>query len=230
MLNTYLQRTRLLLNDPTFAKFNDFDLVTWINIGRGQVAGEGECVRIYGILNLVASVRSYSFSAITYGAVQGISGTNNIRQLWYEIPGTAGQVLVTPREFEWFGLYNLNNPVPSSGQPTTWAQQGQGQNGTLFVDPLPDLPYVCLLDVVAAPTPLATDTDVEAIPPLWQDAVPYFAAYLALLTARDGDGANKMMELYSLFVGRARTAATPSVLPGQYSQTADPASAQRFQK
>ena len=34
---------RLMLNDQTFAKVNDFDLRDWINIARNQVAGETEC-------------------------------------------------------------------------------------------------------------------------------------------------------------------------------------------
>jgi hypothetical protein len=65
------------------------------------------------------------------------------------------------------------------------------------------------------------DTTVEAIPELWADAIPYFAAYLALLSAqsaqRQGD-ANRMFERYTEFVNRARAASTPSILPGNYKQ------------
>lgn len=217
-LNFYLQTTRRLLNDVVFAQFNDFDLVDWVNIARQQIAGEGECVRLLGALNLVVGQRIYPFSAITFGAAAGIGAVNNVRQLFYTVFGTNGYVYVNPREFEWFGLYNLNVSVPTSGFPVDWAQLGQGQNGTLFIDPLPDNTYVCALDLAAAPLALTNDTDIEAIPLLWQHAVPYFAAYMALLTKGSADAAQAMYQQFEMYMSRARGAATPSVLPHQYPQ------------
>jgi hypothetical protein len=63
------------------------------------------------------------------------------------------------------------------------------------------------------------DTTAEAIPYLWTDAVPYFAAYLALLSSQTGArtaDADKMMQRYTEFVERAKRAATGDVLPWQY--------------
>jgi hypothetical protein len=75
---------------------------------------------------------------------------------------------------------------------------------------------------------LTDDTTAEAIPYLWTDAVPYYAAYFALLTAKQSDPAAEMMKLYQMFVQRARAASTPSVLPGIYQQQGDPFMANRL--
>ncbi len=229
MLTSYLQTTRRILKDVTFTKFIDGDLEDWINIGRGQLAGESECVRVYGALTLAPPAQQYSFSSITLPAgTVGVKGVLNVRMITYTIPGTdpLGAVLVTPREWEFFNTFVLAQGVPIAGPPDTWAQFGQGANGSIFVN-APDLPYVLNLDTVVLPSDLHNDTDVEAIPPLWTDAVPYYAAYLAMLTNHE-EGADNMLKLYELFTSRARQFATPSVLSGQYSQAPDPMMASRL--
>jgi hypothetical protein len=198
----------------------------FINTARGQVAAEGECVRVYGSLTLTVGQRSYTFAGINVSSVPGVSGVNNLRTLWYLT--ASGQVWVPTREFEWFGLYNLNNPVPGSGAPKVWAQLGQGQAGTIFIDPLPDLAYVCPVDLVGVPVPLVDDSTVEAIPALWTDAVPFYAAWLAFKNLLRFADAEAVMTNYKDLVGRARAAATPSILPGQNPQAIDPVAMNRL--
>jgi hypothetical protein len=116
--------------------------------------------------------------------------------------------------------------VPTSGQPVTWSQLGQGTSGTFYLDPIPDTIYPLFCDVVGYPSALVLDTDPEAIPYLWTDAVPYFAAYLAYLSAqapaRQNDAA-RMFEFYTEFIDRARRASTPDVNSTMYPQQHDPA-------
>ncbi|MDE2105452.1 MAG: hypothetical protein KGL39_49955, partial [Patescibacteria group bacterium] len=146
----------------------------------------------------------------------------------------SGFTWVRPRPFEWFTFYRLNNPVPQQGAPNEWSQYGQGSapqpslqtsGGSIYVDPVPDAAYSLQLDCACYPITLALDTDPEAIPYLWTDAVAYFAAYLALLSAqaqaRQAD-ANRMYERYVEFVNRARRFSTSSVLPGIYPQNPSP--------
>ncbi len=225
MLTSYQQRARLILSDPAFARFNDFDLRDFCNTARGQIAGEAECVRVYGSVSLVPNQRSYPFGSFTLPGA-GVAAVNTLRTLWYNV--ASGQIWVQTREWEWFSLYYLNNPVPGTGPPAVWSQLGQGQFGTVFVDPVPDLPYICPLDLACAPAALNTDADPEAIPPLWQDAVPYFAAYLAALTIGDKDKSDHFMSLYQMFMERARAAATSSILPGQAAQGPDPVALNRL--
>ncbi len=216
MLTQYLQITRRLLADQTVARFNEYDLKDWVNIGRGQVAGESECIRVRGSLPLVSGTQEYAFSAITFPAgTTGVQGTLNVRQLTFTLPGATGETWVTPREWEWFQFFVLAQPVPTPWSPYVWAQFGQGANGTIWLNSL-DSNYTANLDCVCYPVDLDDDSTAEAIPKLWTDAVPYFAAYLAYATVQQQDAATAMMQLYQQFVQRGRAFATPSVLPHQY--------------
>ena len=225
VLTAYQTATAQLLQNPSAptSLYPTASLTSWINTARGQLAGEAECIRTIGTLSLTSGVQVYPFSSITFSgssSTTGIQGPLNVRTIWRT--SGSGKVWIRPRSFEWFSLYELNNAAPTEGPPTIWSQLGQGVNGTIYVSPVPDQSYTLTMDVPCYPIALVDDTTVEAIPYLWTDAVPFFAAYYALLaaqsTARQGD-ADKMMQRYMQFVQRARAAATPSVLSGQYPQT-----------
>jgi hypothetical protein len=157
-----------------------------------------------------------------------------------------GQKFLTPHQWEWFDLYHMNNPVPVNATPTDWAQYGQGSSGqgsitgigggsmgsgSFYLDPPPDIVYTLNLDCVCYPIALAADSDVEAIPYLFTDAVPFFAAYYALLTsqtnARMAD-AERMFNYYQTFLQRARQSSNPSVNRTIYQQADDPARIAKF--
>jgi hypothetical protein len=236
MLNTYLTRTRQLLQNPSSAStqlYADADLTGWINIARGQLAGEAECIRVLGTISTVIGQRPYNFSGINTGVVAttGVQGVIHVRSLRYNV--ASGSQWVAPRPWEWFEFFYLNNPVPTPGPPFNWSQYAQGSapppsasgaSGSFYLDPPPDLVYALNCDCVCYPQALAVDGDVEAIPYLWTDAVPYFAAYLALLSsqtnARVAD-AERMFSYYQVFTNRARQFSNPSVLRGIYQQSVD---------
>lgn len=222
MLTSYLNATGLLLQNPVAPTplYSTANLTTFINTARSQLAGETECIRVMGYLPLVAGVQIYPFSNIVTGVLtMGVQGVLNVRNAWRSV--ASGQVWIRPRPFEWMSLYGLNNAVPEQGPPTEWAQYAQGVTGSIYVTPVPDTAYQLNLDMVCYPIPLVDDTTVEAIPYLWTDAVPFFAAFYALMsaqsTSRDAD-ADKMFQRYQLFAQRARQASTPSVLSGMYPQ------------
>jgi hypothetical protein len=185
----------------------------------------------------VIGQRNYNFSSITLGA-SGVQGVLHVRRLMYNV--ASGQKFITPHQWEWFDLYHMNNPVPVNGPPANWAQYGQGgsgqgsitgigsgtmDSGSFYLDPLPDLVYTLNCDCVCYPIALASDTDVEAIPYLFTDAVPFFAAYYALLTAQMNArlaDAERMFNYYQTFLQRARQASNPSVNRTIYQQADDP--------
>lgn len=228
-LFAYRQQVQRLLNDVAVARFNPTDLDIYINSARGQLAGEAECVRVYATLPTAAGQRQYPFSSIAFPVgTQGVQGVINVRMMTYSVPGSEGQAMVTPREWEFFNTYVLatmplvdgsGNPI--GGAPEMWAQFGQGANGTLFIN-RPDIIYTLNLDTVCYPVQLTTDATPEAVPYLWTDAIPYYAAYLALLAVQEDEKAAGMLKLYQGFAARARQIATPSVLPHQYEQAPDP--------
>ena len=219
------------------------DLTTWINTARGQVAGEAECCRLIAPISTVIGKRNYNFSDINIGtpSATGIQGVIHVRRITYNVG--AGQKMIWSRGWEYFDLFFLNNPVPQNGPPSEWSQYFQGASGQaiggaagvatggFYLDPPPDLIYTLNCDCVCYPLALAADSDPEVIPYLWTDAVPYFSAYLALLSAqtsaRQAD-AERMFGYYTTFVERARRFSNPSVLRGQYQQSPDPTKANKL--
>ncbi len=233
MLTQYLTQTASLLQNPAAPTplYSTPSLTGYINTARGQLAGEAKCIRAMGTLMLTVGVSSYAFSSVTIpsATANGITGVIEIETLWYQVG--SGQKWVRPRPWPWFARYELSNPVPGSGPPAVWAQFGQGAaaqtspnpvgGGSLYLAPLPDIAYTVPVDAVCYPIPLVDDTTPEALPYLWTDAVPYFSAYLALMSAQTGartEQALGMFKLYEEFVDRARRASTPMVLPGIYPQ------------
>ncbi len=216
------------------------DLTSWINIARGQLAGETESIRVIGTIQTAIGIRNYSFSSVNIGvpATTGAQGIIHVRRISYNV--ASGQKWMAARGWEYFDQYFLNNPVPQNGPPSEWSQYGQGSSGqgsitgigggtmssgSFYLDPPPDFIYTLNCDCVCYPQALAADTDVEAVPYIFTDAVPYFAAYLALLSsqtsARQAD-AERMFGYYQTFVQRARHFSNPSVNRGMYQQEPDP--------
>lgn len=236
MLTNYETDTANLLQKPGASTplYNTTSVDRWINIARGQLAGEYECIRYSGTISTVANQREYNFSGINTGvsATNGISGVLHVRAMRVGI-GT-GSKWLSPRPSSWFEIYALNNPNPQTGLPTTWSQFGQGgapggsgsgATGTFLLDPVPDAVYTLTCSCICFPIALVDDTTVEAIPYQWIDAVPFFAAYYALLSAqasaRQGEAA-RMFEMYKMFGERARVQSNPDVNRWQSLQAADP--------
>ena len=248
MLSAYLTNVQNLLQSPgaPASLYSTSNLTLWINQARGQVAGESRGIRAIGTVSTVIGQRPYAFSSISTGTVAttGIQGVINVRRIMYNV--ASGQKWIKGKSWEWFDFQRLNNPVPQSGPPTEWAQYAQGSagqgsitgvgtgtlsSGSFYVDPIPDLVYTLNCDCVCYPQALAMDTDVEALPYLWTDAVPYFAAYLALMSAQTGQRvqeAEQMFQLYQTFVQRARDFANPDLNAFAFEQSADPTMANRF--
>ena len=246
MLNAYLTATNQLLQNPPSAAvplYSTADVTSYINKARQQLAGDSECVRAIGTLTLTADQRTYPFSSITIAnaATLGIAGIFNARIVMCVVGAetddvNAGQIWVRPRPWPWFVQYRLNNAAPPSARPNEWTQYGQGSTGSLYLDPIPDtLPggtsYTLNIDCVCLPALLAVDTDPEAIPYPFTDAVPFFAAYYAMLSAqsaaRQAD-ADRMFARYEEFRNRARKMSNPTVLPYIYEQSGNPVRANQL--
>lgn len=241
MLTAYLKQTRRLLQLPgtqSTSLYTDADLTDFINIARGQVAGEGECIRVQGTIPTVINQQPYRFQDANVGvpATTGVQAIINIRSVHY-VAGS-GALWIPPRPWSWFSLYEQNNAVPKPGPPRTWAQFGQGaapsgvantsvNGGSFYISPPPDDVYQLNLNAVCYPIPLAADGDVEALPYFWTDAVPFFAAYFALMSAqtnaRMADAAQMYKGHYEEFMDRARKQSNSSTGRWQYDQAGDPA-------
>ena len=222
MLVAYQQRTRLLLSDEMFKWLRDGDLTAYINEARNQIAGESECLADFSSLTVAPPNQRYQFSAITISTANrtaGFSQIINVRMANFNV--ASGAKLVYPKSWQWFQLYYLDQPVPSAGEPVLFAQQGQGTAGTLWIN-LPDTNYTLNLDAVCLPVPLVNDTTPEAIPLLWQIPVPFYAAWIAMMTRPvPSSNPNDMFDRYQQMMARARAAAISAVLPHIQSQGED---------
>jgi hypothetical protein len=241
VLTAYETNTQNLLQKPGASTplYDVTSIDRWINIARGQLAGEAECIRAIGTISTVVGQSAYNFASINIGvsATTGRQGVINVRRISYGV--ASGQRWVPGFAWEWFDYYHLNNPVPPGSYPQAWSQFAQGaapgstgsaQGGSFYIN-VPDAIYTLYCDCVCYPIALVDDTTVEAIPYLWTDAVPYFAAYYALLSAQSGirtQEAKGMMELYKQFLERARRASNASVNRWQYEQSQDPAQLAKF--
>jgi hypothetical protein len=244
VLNYYLSQTRALIQLPGSAStglVTDAQLTTWINMARGQIAGEGKCIRVQGTIPTVAGQQAYSLGNINTGVAgtNGVQGVINIQSLSYSVG--AGSLWLTPRPWPWFSLYNQNSAVPQSGPPKEWSQYSQGtapapgsttgtasaNGGSFYVSPLPDQVYTLNCNTICYPIPLAADSDPEALPYFWTDAVPFFAAYWYLMSAqtnaRMADAANMYKGHYGEFMDRARKQSNAGVDNWLYQDAGDPA-------
>lgn len=227
-LHAYRQQVQRLLHDTAQVRQNIGDIDIYINQARVQIALSSESIRQPAELALVAGQQSYAFSSMTFVAAPtitvGLAGVANVRGARFQIPG-AGQRRLQTRAWERFSLFYLSVSVPQTGVPTIWARLQPGLNGTIWVAPIPDGPYTLSIDAVAYPLALAVDTDAEALPQPWTDAVPFLAAYFALLSVQENEAATAMFTQYQVWETRGTQLTTPSRLPANYPGGAGAAAA-----
>jgi hypothetical protein len=73
--------------------------------------------------------------------------------------------------------------------PTFGAQFGQGTSGSFYLYPPPSQAYQMEWDCQCLPQDLLDDQSVEAIPDPWTDAVPFYAAHLAMIELQNWNSA-----------------------------------------
>jgi hypothetical protein len=222
LLSQYLTITQSLIQTPASpVPLLTTDLLTlYINIARGQVAGQGECIPAFASLTVTNSDFGYAFSALTFAESDMIAGALSISKINYFTAAGAWK-RVTSRDWPWFNDYVVAASPPVSGPPSVWSQYRQGAQGIFYINPL-DTSYDLMIDTIAYPVDLVDDTTVDAIPYLWTDAVPFYAAYYAYMAMQRQADADHMFQRFQELMGRARMAVTPSVLPTSYPQGPDP--------
>ena len=226
MLNQYLTQTTQLLQNPaaTTSLYSTADLTSYINRARLQLAGETESTRALCALTLAAGTQAYPFASVTLPT--GAAGVFNVRGVTINL-GDGGQ-WCAPYPFPYFQLYYLGTPVPCSGIPKQYSQFAQGELGSLYFAPVPNAAYTAECDCVVVPSALVDDTTVELLPYPYTEAVPFYAAYLAFLSAQRQADAERMWKEYQKFAGRGRALSNGSVLPQQYPQSQDRVMANRL--
>jgi hypothetical protein len=110
--------------------------------------------------------------------------------------------------------------------PFWWTQYGQGTNGTFYIYPIPDQEYPIELDTLLLPAPLVDDSSVELIPKPWDAAIPFYAAYLALLSTNEPQRVALAFKyfndvnggLFNFYMRRARAFSAPFKVSSWYGR------------
>lgn len=211
MLTAYQTQFQNLIQAPSspLPLISSAQATTYINAAREQVASDGECIRAPGSLVLTPGLQYAGFSLISPATAfaAGIGGAMSIRFAFI----ADGGPMLDIRSWEWFSAYYLQDAT--TGLPARVAQQGQGALGVLFFSPIPSLAYGIVVDAAWLPIPLVDDSTFEAIPYPWTDAVPFWAAWLGLMSLQRQADADMAMARYKELMARGRRDSTPSVLP-----------------
>lgn len=312
MLNKYLQFTQRLIGDPRGEEFNVFDLIDYINQARGQVAAQGECMRLLtpitsgvrsvegitpgagytdvptvtvsvpdlpGVTAIVQAILSgtqiVGYAVIDQGsgylfpptitvsgggavldaeAIAHLGYVNNavLDKAVYEFrdvpvstlqPGYGSILAVRSVAIIWDNVRYVGNYLSfskmqalvrsyTSGNflytPFWFSQFGQGDAGSLYLYPEPDQTYPVEWDCLCLPKDLVSDQDYEAIPRPWTDAVPYYAAWLALSSTADPArigladrywNPSKNTGIFQAMMVRARAFSMPSKVSSWYGRS-----------
>lgn len=229
LLSQYLALTRSLIQTPQspIPLIPDALLTQDINLARRQIAAQAECIPAQGTLAVDPSSQQYPFSAITFPAASGIAAAINVRTMTWGMAGLPGRKPMFVYNWPRFNSFILAQPVPASGQPRYWAEYGTGTSGSVYVNQL-DGSYTLHIDAIGLPVALADDSTPDAIPALWEDAVPFYAAFYAFMQLQRQADADLMLQRFQALMGRAQGGATPSVQSGAFPGGGDPVAANRL--
>ena len=171
---------------------------------------------VINCLNTVASQEIYTFAAANAFA-QLTSGVDSVLFV-QSIAVSWGALKPTLQQWNWDDLQARVRAYPIvSGQPAMFAQFGQGENGSVYIQPVPTQALPMEWNCVCTPIDLVDDATAEAIPFPWVNCVPYYAAYLAFMNGRRPIEAQNMLKLYDDNMKRARTVSESTYIPDYYA-------------
>ncbi len=184
----------------------------------GAGSGATFSVSVQGVNNTVAGQEVYSFASRNTAA-QLTSGANQILGVMSVSACWGGNMRPMLRRLTWtdFQAWLRSYSTGLQSFPSVWSQYGQGVNGSVYLYPIPSQALPMDWDTFCSVAALAQDTDPEAIPYPWTDAIPYYAAYLAYDNSQRKTDAGRMFSDYELFMKRARALSEPGFIPDPYS-------------
>lgn len=163
----------------------------------------------------------YSFTSLNTFVQQtpGVSSIQGILSIAV-MQGSPGAFKPTLFYYPWGALqaYCRSYSAQVTNYPDRWSQYGQGVGGSFFLYPIPSGQYPMDIDCYCLPVPLVSNATVEALPYPWTDAVPYYAAYLALLNSQRKEDAMAMLNDYKMKVSEGGGFSRPMVIPSYYGR------------
>ena len=203
--------------------------VTLLSTGAGYfsttalISGNGTGAKLLavvsGINQTVINQETYPFSGVnplvnTSGAgINSVYMVRSISMIW----GTFRYTLMH-YSFSKYQAFARTYTAGYTYIPSVFCQFQQGVNGSVMVYPIPNQAYQMEWDCCCLPNDLATDTDPEAIPYPWTDAVRFLAAYYAFSGAQRFTDADRMWQEYEKYMKRARQMSQPMGTVNRYGR------------
>lgn len=174
-LQTYIGQCQNFLHDPNANMYPITELIGYINLARNRIAQDSKCLRqLATSVPLIAGTELYQVQATlalaTPPMTQTVVDILGITLYW----GTE-RVKMQYRSFTEFDA-TIRMWQTYQQRPVIFTRMGAL---AVYVGPVPDQAYVTDWDVAILPVALVSTTDVEVIPPPFQDPVPFYACYLA---------------------------------------------------
>ena len=224
MLNQYTEEVQELLNDTGGQFFKLSTLTRFVNKSRRRISAVSGCIRAMPPGTQTHPQQEvYPFSdwiSLIQGIVPGVESILACRSLAVAI-GPQGwkpqwrRIVWTDFQAR-FRIYNKTFYGVIS-EPGWWCQYGAGPNGAIYVAPIPAQACPMEVDLTLIPAPLLNDDDPEPIPYPWADAVPYWAATLALLAQQRREDAQAMAVLFNADLPMCASVVCPQLIQSSYS-------------
>lgn len=133
----------------------------------------------------------------------GVKDVINVQQVsvnW----GSYGSNLYTLIYKDWMWYQAFARQYPNvSGNPSYWTRFENKQNA-IYLRYIPSQAFPMQWTTVCSVVNLTDDTTAEAIPYSYTDAIPYFAAYLAMMSSQRKEDAQNMLQIYNMFAATGR--------------------------
>jgi len=223
MLATYIADTQNLLNDANSQFFAVTTLTNYINRARRKIAAASGCVRVMIHAKTQANQEVYSFADWKAVAQMspGVEYILAVRTLAIAIgPGSGAwkptwQRLVFSDFQTRFRVWN-HAFIGTISYPGWYAQYSFGENGSIYLAPIPAMVQPMELDCSCQAFPLENDDDVEPIPQPWSDAVPYYSAWLCLLQQQRREDAAAMLQIFQAELPFCASVVSPQMITNPY--------------
>lgn len=175
-LDQYNARTRRLLTDAQKQYWSDADLNDNINQARSRVCGDTKCLRhLVTQILLCPGQEAYNVIDTVNRGIPPMLGLNVVELISVTIYWGAMRLKATNRPFTEQDA-KLRIFANYRTRPASLAFMGAN---TVYINPVADRPYMSDWDVVLIPPPLTTSSDLEVIPVVFQNLIPWFAAHLS---------------------------------------------------
>lgn len=153
-----------------------------------------------------------------YAGIKGVIDTIACSVCWGGGVGGSPRPSLAWMPWEDFQAYGRAYATLVTSYPYWWTVYNDGEDGEVWMFPVPSFPMEVEMDVFCMPIDLHSDDDYDAIPDGFKNAVKYGAAKMAYMTSRRYGQAQIMEDMFADRLGIARVSSDWGKTPNFYSQ------------